>query len=223
MSTTTQRRWYRRPRTIALGLAALVAGAVGAVMIAAPAQAALRASAAGGHMFIGYAANASLLCNNSATCTSGSDATYRNLAATEFNQVTPENAMKWDATEPNNNQYNFAAADGIVAFAAANGQQVHGHNLVWHSQVPGYVQSLSATAMRAEMQEHITALVGRYASNPALVSWDVVNEVIDDSGTCGRHSGSTPWARATSPTRSASPERRTRTPTCASTTTTSKG
>jgi endo-1,4-beta-xylanase len=182
MSASTQHRWYRRPRSIALGLAAVTAGAIGAVAIAAPAQAALRDSAAGSHMFIGYAANAGLLCNNTAACTSGSDATYRNLAATEFNQVTPENAMKWDATEPSNNQYNFAAADGIVAFAAANGQQVHGHNLVWYQQVPGYVQNLSATAMRAEMQEHITALVGRYANNPAVVSWDVVNEAIDDSG-----------------------------------------
>jgi endo-1,4-beta-xylanase len=175
-------RWRPRPRVVAMGLAAIIAGTVGAVVIAAPAQAALRDSAATSNLFIGYAANAGLLCNNSATCTSGSDATYRNLAATEFNQVTPENVMKWESTEANDDQYNFAPADGIVAFAAANGQQVHGHTLVWHSQTPGYVQGLSATAMRAEMQEHITALVGRYANNPALVSWDVVNEAVADSG-----------------------------------------
>jgi endo-1,4-beta-xylanase len=150
-------------------------------MIAAPAQAALRDAAATANRFIGYAANASMLCNNTATCTSGSNATYRNLAATEFNQVTAENVMKWETIEGSDDNYNFTPADGIVAFAQANGQQVHGHTLVWHSQTPGYVQGLSATAMRAEMQEHINALVGRYANNPAVVSWDVVNEAISDN------------------------------------------
>ncbi len=171
-----------RRRTLVLGLVAATAGAVAAVAVASPSQAALREPAAAANLFIGYAANAQLLCNNSASCTSGSSATYRNLAATEFNQVTPENVMKWESIEPSDDNYNFAAADGIVAFAQANGQRVHGHTLVWHSQTPGYVQGLSATAMRAEMQEHITALVGRYANNPAVGSWDVVNEAISDSG-----------------------------------------
>ena len=47
---------------------------------AAPSQASapLRNHAAAINKFVGYAANASLLCNNSATCTSGNDATYRN-------------------------------------------------------------------------------------------------------------------------------------------------
>jgi endo-1,4-beta-xylanase len=42
------------------------------------------------------------------------------------------------------------------------------------------VQGLNATAMRAEMQEHITAVAGRYANNAQLTSWDVVNEAIGD-------------------------------------------
>ncbi len=174
--------WRRRGRAAALSLVAVLAGAIGAVVIATPAQAALRDAATTANRFIGYAANAQLLCNNQASCTSGSSATYRSLAGTEFSQVTPENAMKWESTESSDDNYSFAAADGIVAFAAANGQQVHGHTLVWHSQTPGYVQGLSATAMRAEMQEHITAVVGRYANNPAVVSWDVVNEAIADGG-----------------------------------------
>jgi endo-1,4-beta-xylanase len=160
----------------------LTAAAVGAVVITTPSHAALRTPAATANRFIGYAANASLLCNNQAACTSGSDATYRNLAGTEFNQVTHENALKWESTENSDDNYTFAQADGVIAFAQANNQQVHGHTLVWHSQTPGYVQGLSATAMRAEMQEHINAVVGRYANNPAVVSWDVVNEAIGDNG-----------------------------------------
>mgnify|MGYP002620690522 FL=1 len=174
-------RWRPRPRSIALWLAAIAAGTAGAVAITAPAQAALRDGAAQHNRFIGFAANAQMLCNNQASCTSGSSPAYRSIAMAEFNQVTPENVMKWDTIEPNNNQYNFGPADGIVAFAQANGMKVHGHTLVWHSQTPGYVQGLSASAMRAEMQEHIQALVGRYANNPTVVSWDVVNEAISDN------------------------------------------
>jgi endo-1,4-beta-xylanase len=36
--------------------------------------------------------------------------------------------------------------------------------------------------MRTAMQDHIATVVGRYANNAAVVSWDVVNEVFDDNG-----------------------------------------
>src|SRR6185503_18860248 len=93
--TESPTRPRRRLRLLAPWLAAIVVAAAGAVVFTTPSSAAgpLRNAAAGVNKFIGYAANAALLCNNSAACTSGQDATYRNLAATEFNQVTPENAM----------------------------------------------------------------------------------------------------------------------------------
>ncbi|TMR98662.1 beta-1 4-xylanase [Nonomuraea basaltis] len=117
-----------------------------------------------------------------ATSPLSNETSYRNIAATEFSQVTAENAMKWDATEPSQGQFNFSGADAIVNFATQNNQQVHGHTLVWHNQTPGWVQGLSATAMRSAMQNHISQVVGRYASNATVVSWDVVNEVFDDNG-----------------------------------------
>lgn len=109
------------------------------------------------------------------------EAPYRDTANREFNAVTAENAMKWDATEPSRNQFNFTGADQIMASAQANGQTVHGHALVWHSQTPSWVQSLSATEMRAAMQHHINTVVGRYAGR--IASWDVVNEVFNEDGT----------------------------------------
>jgi endo-1,4-beta-xylanase len=164
-----------RPR-IARWLVVPIIAVTGAVALIAPAHAAgpLRANAATRGKFIGAALDTNLLANN---------ATYRNLAATEFSQVTAENAMKWDTTEPSDNNFNFTGADQIVNFATQNNQQVHGHTLVWHSQTPGWVQGLSATAMRTAMQDHITTEVGRYASNPTVVSWDVVNEIFNDDGT----------------------------------------
>jgi endo-1,4-beta-xylanase len=158
-----------------LGILGLVTSAL-VVPASAPAYASgpLREHAAARGKFIGAAL---------ATGPLSGEAQYRNIAGSEFNQVTAENAMKWDATEPNDDQFNFSGADQIVNFAQQNGQQVHGHTLVWHSQTPGYVQGLSATAMRAEMQEHISTVVGRYANNAAVTSWDVVNEVFNEDGT----------------------------------------
>ena len=157
-------------------VAALAVPLVAIPLVAAPpaaADAPLRVHAAARGKFIGYAASTSPLANETA---------YRTIAASEFNQVTAENAMKWESTEPSDGNYTFAGADQVVAFAAANDQQVHGHTLVWHSQTPGWVQGLSATAMRTAMQDHIATVVGRYADNASVVSWDVVNEVFDDNG-----------------------------------------
>jgi len=162
-----------RTRTLAaaalLGLLAVFLLPIGPADASAP----LRQHAAARGRFIGTALATGPLAN---------EASYRNIAATEFSQITAENAMKWDATEPSQGQFTFSGADAIVAFATQNNQQVHGHTLVWHSQTPGWVQSLGATAMRSAMQNHITQVAGRYADNPAVVSWDVVNEVFDDNG-----------------------------------------
>jgi GH35 family endo-1,4-beta-xylanase len=38
------------------------------------------------------------------------DSAYTTIAAREFNMVTAENEMKPDATEPNQNQFNFSSA-----------------------------------------------------------------------------------------------------------------
>ena len=50
--------------------------------------------------------------------------------------ITAENEMKIDATEPNQNQFNFTNADRIYNWAVQNGKRVRGHTLAWHSQQP---------------------------------------------------------------------------------------
>ena len=109
-----------RPRKLVPWLVAPVVAAASLFVVVNAAHAAgpLRTVTPAGK-FIGAALATDLLANN---------ATYRNIAATEFNQVTPENAMKWDSTEPNDNQFNFTGGDQIVAFAQQNGDIVHGHN-----------------------------------------------------------------------------------------------
>ena len=59
---------------------------------------------------------------------------YENTHKSQFNIVVAENEMKFDATEPKRNSFNFSKGDKLMAYAAANGMQVRGHTLTWHSQ-----------------------------------------------------------------------------------------
>ena len=61
------------------------------------------------------------------------------LAASQYNCLTPENCMKWDATEPQEGKFNFAAGDDLVRYAQKNKIKIHGHTLIWHSQTPQWV------------------------------------------------------------------------------------
>jgi endo-1,4-beta-xylanase len=98
--------------------------------------------------------------------------------AREFNYATAENEMKWDAIEPTRNAFNFGPGDQVVSFAQKNGMQVKGHTLVWHNQLPAWVNALEkADDVRAAMVNHIHTTVEHYKGKVAV--WDVVNEAWD--------------------------------------------
>src|SRR6266536_468827 len=108
------------------------------------------------------------------------DGAYTTIAAREFNMVTPENEMKPDATEPNQNQFNFTAGDQIYNWATTHGMKVRGHTLAWHGQQPGWMQQLSGSALRSAMINHINGVMGHYKGK--LTAWDVVNEAYNEDG-----------------------------------------
>jgi endo-1,4-beta-xylanase len=109
-----------------------------------------------------------------------SDAAYA-AAALEFNYVTPENEMKWDATEPAQNVFDFTVGDQIVDFALQRGMKVKGHTLVWHNQLPQWLTSMTdPNQIRAAMLNHIQKVMAHYRGK--VVAWDVVNEAFDDAG-----------------------------------------
>ncbi|MEV7970304.1 endo-1,4-beta-xylanase, partial [Sphaerisporangium sp. NPDC088356] len=164
---------------------ALVAGAVGvlgvvtALSVTVPAGAAastLGAAAAQSGRYFGTAISASKL----------GDSAYTTIANREFNMVTPENEMKIDATEPQQGQFNFTNGDRVYNWAVQNGKQVRGHTLAWHSQQPGWMQSLSGSALRQAMINHINGVMAHYKGK--LAYWDVVNEAFDDSSGGRRNS-----------------------------------
>jgi GH35 family endo-1,4-beta-xylanase len=58
-----------------------------------------------------------------------------------FNQIVPENDMKWQLIHPRPgvDGYNFGPADAFVEFGQKNHMEIAGHTLVWHSQTPAWV------------------------------------------------------------------------------------
>ncbi|GIH15567.1 endo-1,4-beta-xylanase [Rugosimonospora africana] len=108
------------------------------------------------------------------------DSTYSGIAGSQFDMVTPENEMKWDTTEPSQGSFNYGPGDQVVSFATSHNQRVRGHNLVWHSQLPGWVSGLSGTAAKTAMENHITNEVTHYKGK--IYAWDVVNEPFNDDG-----------------------------------------
>jgi len=112
------------------------------------------------------------------------DTVYTTIANREFNMITAENEMKMDATEPNQNQFNFTNADRIFNWAVQNGKQVRGHTLAWHSQQPQWMQNMSGTALRNAMINHINGVMAHYKGR--IYAWDVVNEAFADGSSGGR-------------------------------------
>jgi endo-1,4-beta-xylanase len=163
-----------RRRALAALATAVAAAAAYAVMAVTPATAAgttLKAAAsADGGRYFGTELTGNMV-NNS---------TITNLAAAQFDMLTPGNEMKWDATEPSNGSYSFGSADNLVSFASAHGLQVRGHNLVWQNQLPSWVSSLPSNQVQSAMESHITTEVSHFKGK--VYSWDVVNEPFNGDG-----------------------------------------
>jgi endo-1,4-beta-xylanase len=136
---------------------------------------------------IGAALNESQFCE--------SNAEEAAIVKTQFNSISPENVLKWEKIHPLPGQYDFTLADRYVAFGLKYKMFIVGHNLIWHSQTPGWVfrddqgNFVDRDTLLARMREHIFTVVGRYKGK--IGGWDVVNEALNENGTLR----DSPWRR----------------------------
>ncbi|MFG2930970.1 endo-1,4-beta-xylanase [Streptomyces achromogenes] len=159
------------------------AGAVTTALLAATMVTALSHSATAAEDTLGSAAAAKGRYFGTAVAANHlGESAYAGTLDREFNAVTPENEMKWDATEPTRNTFTFGAADQIAAHAQSQGMKLRGHTLVWHSQLPSWISGLGASDLRTAMNNHITQVMQHYKGK--IYAWDVVNEAFQD-GTSG--------------------------------------
>lgn len=121
----------------------------------------------------------------------------------QFSIVTPENELKPDsvldvaaskrlaATDETAAAVHFNAAAPLLDYAKENGLKVHGHVLVWHSQTPeaffheGYDAKkpfVTREVMLGRLENYIRGVMEYMEENypGVIVSWDVVNEAVDD-------------------------------------------
>lgn len=108
------------------------------------------------------------------------------LVCEQFNSIVAENCMKSEVIHPEEERYNFWAADRFVDFGTSNGMFVIGHALIWHSQLASWFcvdsngNKVDAETLKARMRSHIHTIVSRYKGR--IKGWDVVNEAIEGDG-----------------------------------------
>ena len=108
------------------------------------------------------------------------------LIKKEFSSLTAENIMKWEEIHPKKDKYNFKISDLLVKLSEENNQDLIGHTLVWHNQIPDWVTRkgdgslVSDNTLYRNIFDHISSVAGRYSGK--IKGWDVVNEAILDDG-----------------------------------------
>lgn len=104
------------------------------------------------------------------------------LIRQEFNAITAENIMKSMYVQPEKGKYDFSLTDKFVAYGEKNKMFIHGHTLIWHSQLAPWMAKIKdSTEMKAFMKDHITTVVSKHKGR--IHSWDVVNEALNEDGT----------------------------------------
>jgi endo-1,4-beta-xylanase len=93
-----------------------------------------------------------------------------------WNQITPENSGKWGVVERSRDSMSWNRLDSSYLYAKNNGMLFKEHTLVWGSQEPSWIDSLTADEQREEVEEWIQALGERYPDADFI---DVVNEPIN--------------------------------------------
>lgn len=94
---------------------------------------------------------------------------------TLWNQVTCENESKWASVEGTRGTFNWGGADNAFNYAKQHDFTHKFHALVWGSQYPGWLESLSPRERFAAMTNWFDHAKEHYGELPMI---DVVNEAV---------------------------------------------
>jgi endo-1,4-beta-xylanase len=106
------------------------------------------------------------------------------LLTKHFAIATAENAMKPGELQPRKGEFTFAAADAIVNAMRDHGLAMHGHTLAWHQQTGAWMHTgadgspLPRDEALDNLTTHAKTVVDHFKGR--VVSWDVLNEAIND-------------------------------------------
>lgn len=106
--------------------------------------------------------------------------------------------LKWGWMRRKPGKIDFTQGDWLFLFARDHKMPFRGHTLLWHYDLPRWVNDVPYGApARALLQDHIWAVVGRYRGH--MHSWDVVNEALHPKD--GRSDGlrESYWLKAIGP------------------------
>lgn len=96
-----------------------------------------------------------------------------------WNQVTCENATKWGSVHSGWGKFNWSNADRTYNYCKQKGILFKFHALIWGSQFPGWIKSLSVDETKKAIVEWFDEVKKHY---PDLQIIDVVNEAIYSGG-----------------------------------------
>lgn len=111
-----------------------------------------------------------------------SDSVMASIVGNEFSSITAENIMKSVNIHPAKDTFNFELADKFVELGEKYDMFIHGHTLIWHSQLSRWFYGIEdSTEFATAVESHVKDIVERYKGK--IDSWDVVNEALNEDGT----------------------------------------
>lgn len=93
-----------------------------------------------------------------------------------WNQVVPENSGKWGSVERRRDRMNWGNIDNAYNLAQTQGFPFRYHVLIWGNQQPSWMNDLSSSDQRDEIEEWFSAVATRY---PGIDYLEVVNEPLN--------------------------------------------
>lgn len=96
-----------------------------------------------------------------------------------WNQVTAENASKWESVERTKGTYVWTDSDLAYNWAKNNNGIFKYHTFVWGQQAPGWVNNASVADIRVAVENYIKACSTHYTPMGGLRMIDVLNEPVN--------------------------------------------